>query len=197
MSSVDKATLFNIMGLGPVWTLKAGPAAVKPAVTKADLPELSSLDHHVCFHRAEPGTGLMVIGRAPNSEETEAGVPFAGPQGELLARMLSAIDLDIHKHAGLAQLPNTDQVARFVPVFLAQMNEQQPKALLVLGKHAGNALFNGEDSIEDLRAKVHSLDVNTQSVQVVVTHDLDHLFKRPEDKAQVWEDLLKLKRLLA
>lgn len=195
MNSVDKATLFNTMGLGPVWELKTRHDTVQPAAVMADSPALAQ-GQHAHVQRAEPGTALMVLGCAPGIEDNEADVPFAGAQGELLARMLSAIDLNVAKHAGLFQSTKADQVKSCLPVLMAQMNEQQPKVLLVLGKHAANAVLNCEDSIEDLRAKVHSLDLNTQAVQVVVTHDLEHLFKRPEDKAKVWEDLLKLKRLL-
>ncbi len=235
MNSIDKATLFKTMGLGPVWELKSKSAGVKPAAPGAassdgfdqvPIPatgvqgKLTSQQIQACtacprceqrkqpiFQMAEHGTPVMVIGGAPNAQDDDVGEPFAGAHGDLLVRLLNAIDLDKNKQAGVAhvlrchagspQLAKTEHAAQCLPFLMAQVKEQQPKALLVLGQFAANVLLNCEDSMQELRAKVHPLSLNTEVVPVVVTHDLDHILKRPEDKAKVWEDLLKLKRLLA
>ena len=41
-----------------------------------------------------PEARVMVIGEAPGAEEDRRGLPFVGPAGRLLDRMLAAIDLD-------------------------------------------------------------------------------------------------------
>lgn len=184
MNTVDKATLFRTMGLGPVWELK-GVSTANP------------VDAVI-----EQGPPLMVVGDAAISEGLETETPFAGAPGELLERMLNAIEVDKNKHATLTHVPKhqaaeTLDLRQSASLLMAQIQSQQPKALLLLGKLAGNVVLNCDHTVQDMRKQVHSIVVNGAELAVVVTHDLDHLLKRPEDKAKAWEDLLKLRRALA
>jgi uracil-DNA glycosylase family 4 len=113
-----KASLFNAMGLGPVWELKANetPQVQVPVPVPAipaqgvhqELPSLKSLQSTVanckkcslCETRKQTvfadgiaHAPLMVVGEAPGIDEDAVGLPFVGRAGQLLDRMLAAISV--------------------------------------------------------------------------------------------------------
>ena len=45
----------------------------------------------IVFGRGDPGARLLVAGEAPGAYEDSQGVPFSGPAGDMLGRMLTAI----------------------------------------------------------------------------------------------------------
>lgn len=110
---MNKAILFETMGLGPVWELKTlknktdqsndeSRAQSAGHVLPADLNELDQIVRtctlcnlcktrkNTAFADGVPGSKLMVVGEAPGAEEDIQGLPFVGRAGQLLDRMLFA-----------------------------------------------------------------------------------------------------------
>ncbi len=49
---------------------------------------------NVVFGSGDPNADLMFIGEGPGAEEDRQGLPFVGPAGELLTKIIAAIGLD-------------------------------------------------------------------------------------------------------
>ena len=142
----------------------------------------------------------MIVGEAPGEEEDRRGEPFVGKAGQLLDRMLDALDLTRAEAPATKQVfianvlkcrppanrnPLPTEVAQCEPYLLRQMALVRPKVIVAMGRFAAQSLLKSSDAIGRLRGKVHHVD----GIPVVVTYHPAYLLRNPADKGLVWEDL--------
>jgi uracil-DNA glycosylase len=154
---------------------------------------------HVLFGEGNPQSDLMVIADAPSAEENACGQLFGGPAGELLDKMLGAIQFAredyflVHavkchpadgRHAGSADYTACR------PWLEAQIRLIQPRLLFVLGKTAGNLLLGHTLSLGDLRSKEHQIF----GVPFRVSYHPTALLRNSHWKRPAWEDLQSLRK---
>ena len=153
------------------------------------------------FGYGNPKAEVMFIGEAPGREEDEQGLPFVGAAGKLLDKMLQAIGLsrdDVYIANVLkCRPPNNrdplpDEVVKCEPYLKKQLELIQPKILVALGRVAGQSLLKTTDSLSRLRSTEHTY----QDKPLIITYHPAALLRNPRWKAQSWEDLKKLKKLL-
>ena len=151
------------------------------------------------------GTGsaeakLMVIGEAPGADEDETGLPFVGRAGQLLTKMLEAINLtreeificNILKSRPPANRdPKPDEVAACEPYLWKQILLLKPKFILCLGRIAGTNLLKIQEPLGKMRGNVYDF----YGTKVIVTYHPAALLRNPDWKHGAWEDLKKLRRL--
>lgn len=148
------------------------------------------------YGEGNPDATCMVIGEAPGEQENLQGRPFVGPAGQLLDRMLIAIQIkreDVYIANIVKCRPpgnrNPEQNERLA--CLPYLNEQiaivQPKVLLLMGLVAAQTLL-------DSKLPMHTLRVNTYSyldIPAYVTYHPSALLRHPDWKKPAWEDLQK------
>jgi uracil-DNA glycosylase family 4 len=150
---------------------------------------------------------LMIVGEAPGQEEDEQGLPFVGSVGQLLNKMLSAIQLDrkdIYVTNALPwRLPQnrtaTDQeILEFLPFLQRQIEIIKPKCIYVLGTTAAKAILSTPLSLDELRGKWHSYkSINMdRSIKVLVSYHPAFLLQSPKFKKEAWGDLQMLQKKL-
>lgn len=142
----------------------------------------------------------MIVGEAPGEEEDRRGEPFVGKAGQLLDRMLDALDLTRAEAPAAKQVfianvlkcrppanrnPLPTEVAQCEPYLLRQMALVKPKVIVAMGRFAAQSLLKSTDAIGRLRGKVHHVD----GIPVVVTYHPAYLLRNPADKGLVWDDL--------
>ncbi|MGE5450247.1 MAG: uracil-DNA glycosylase [Acidobacteriota bacterium] len=142
----------------------------------------------------------MIVGEAPGEQEDQQGEPFVGRAGQLLDRMLDAIDLTRSEAPAARQVfianvlkcrppanrnPLPQEVAQCEPYLLRQIALVQPKVILAMGRFAVQSLLKTTEAIGRLRGRVHEV----QGIPVVVTYHPAYLLRNPADKALVWDDL--------
>ena len=76
------------------WRRGAHLAELREALARFDGCALSTTATNLVFADGDPNSGLMFVGEGPGAEEDRAGLPFVGPSGQLLDRMLASIGLD-------------------------------------------------------------------------------------------------------
>ncbi|MGD9202725.1 MAG: uracil-DNA glycosylase [Chitinispirillia bacterium] len=163
---------------------------------------LSFIRTNMVFGSGNANAELMIIGEAPGFEEDKQGKPFVGKAGELLTKMVGAINIDREKDAFITNIlkcrppenrnPNQQEEVACMPVLKMQIEIIQPKVILVLGKIAANALLNISESIGKIRVECH----NYNNIPVVVTYHPAALLRNKRYKRPAWEDLQKLKKKL-
>ena len=153
-------------------------------------------------HNAE----VMFVGEAPGADEDRIGKPFVGRSGQLLDKMLAAINLhrdDCYISNILPwrppgnRTPTDGEVAVCLPFLRRQIELVNPKILFLLGASAANALLENNDSISGLRGKI--LEYKTDMGKIIPTLASYHpayLLRSPAQKAKAWSDLLRLRRKL-
>jgi uracil-DNA glycosylase len=187
--------------------------------TPPPLPPLESLDaiaQHVatCTRcplystatQSVPGEGnpdadFMCVGEAPGATEDETGRPFVGAAGQLLTKILEAIDLkredvficNVLKHRPPANRnPRPEEVVACSPYLVRQIELVKPKVILALGTFAAQTLLNTQTPLGKLRGQVHQYC----GVPLVVTYHPAALLRNPSWKRPTWEDVQLARRIL-
>lgn len=148
-----------------------------------------------------PSAGLMVVGEGPGEQEDLSGRPFVGRAGELLDRMLLAIDAArptvfianvVKCRPPRNRPPLPDERAACLPYLHQQIALVRPKVLLALGATAAEALLGVKKPLGALRLKVHRLD----GIPLVVTYHPAALLRNPNWKRPAWDDVRIARQLL-
>ena len=154
-----------------------------------------------------PGEGprdarLMVVGEGPGRVEDETGRPFVGPAGELLTKILAAIELRreqvficnvVKCRPPENRVPQYDEIAACVPYLFRQIDVLKPQVILAMGGTAAQTLLNTKQSLGALRNQIHRF----RGVPVIVTYHPAALLRNPHWKKPTWDDVRIARRLLA
>lgn len=159
---------------------------------------LSEGRNRVVFASGNPDAALMLIGEGPGAEEDRQGLPFVGPAGELLTRILQAMELtrDEVYIANVVKCrppgnrdPQPDEVAACRAYLEKQIALVQPKVIAVLGKVAAQTLLGNDSSIGQMRGRW----VQIQRVPAMVTYHPAALLRNPALKRPTWEDMQQVR----
>ena len=148
-----------------------------------------------------PSAQFMCVGEAPGATEDETGRPFVGAAGQLLTKILAAIDLrredvficNVLKHRPPGNRnPRPEEVAACSPYLIRQIEIIRPKVILALGTFAAQTLLDTKLPIGKLRNQVHRY----YGVPLVVTYHPAALLRNPGWKRPTWEDVQLARRIL-
>ncbi|HMC54723.1 MAG TPA: uracil-DNA glycosylase [Gemmatimonadaceae bacterium] len=148
-----------------------------------------------------PNADLMIVGEAPGQTEDEKGLPFVGAAGQLLTKILAAVDLkredvficNVLKHRPPGNRnPMPDEVTACSPYLFRQFELIRPKAILALGTFAAQTLLQTKLAIGKLRSQVHRF----HGVPLIVTYHPAALLRNPSWKRPTWEDVQLVRRIL-
>jgi uracil-DNA glycosylase len=158
--------------------------------------------------RKVPGKGnqqanLLIIGEAPGRDEDLQGKPFVGRAGQLLDRMLKAIDLEpsqvyitniLKCRPPNNRDPKPEETQACAPFLRAQIQQLQPQVIFAVGRISAQTLLQDQSPLGRLRSKQYVLP--DSDIPLLVTYHPAYLLRNPAEKAKVWQDLKSLKRLL-
>lgn len=148
-----------------------------------------------------PKAQLVCVGEAPGEQEDLSGRPFVGRAGQLLTKILAAIDLqredvficNVLKHRPPNNRnPLPDEVTACSPYLVRQIELIRPKVILAFGTFAAQTLLETKLSIGKLRGTVHRY----HGVPLIVTYHPAALLRNPAWKHDTWEDVKHARRLL-
>jgi uracil-DNA glycosylase family 4 len=118
----------------------------------------------VVFGQGDPHAELMFVGEAPGFHEDRQGLPFVGPSGQLLNRLLAGIGLrreDVYicnvvmSRPPRNRDPQPDEIAACRPWLDAQIRLVDPKVVVTLGNFAARTLLETSTGISRLRGRTH------------------------------------------
>lgn len=148
-----------------------------------------------------PDANFMCVGEAPGANEDQQGEPFVGQAGQLLNKILAAIDLrredvfiaNVLKHRPPGNRnPLPDEVVACSPYLVRQIELVRPKVILALGTFAAQTLLETKLTIGKLRGQVHRY----YGVPLIVTYHPAALLRNPSWKRPTWEDVQLARRIL-
>ncbi len=155
---------------------------------------------HFVFGAGNPNAEFMLIGEAPGRDEDLKGEPFVGRAGQLLDKILAAIEFK-RSEVFIGNIlkcrppqnrdPLPEEVALCMPYLYQQINLIQPKIILALGRIAAHHLLRTTDALGKLRGSVHDF----QGISLIVTFHPAALLRNPHWKKPVWEDIQMLRKL--
>jgi uracil-DNA glycosylase family 4 len=125
---------------------------------------LSESRTQVVFGQGDPHAELLFVGEAPGFHEDRQGLPFVGPSGQLLNRLLAGIGLGredvymcnvVKSRPPRNRDPLPDEIAACRPWLDAQIRLVDPKVVVTLGNFAAKTLLETTVGISRLRGQVH------------------------------------------
>jgi uracil-DNA glycosylase len=155
----------------------------------------------IVFGVGNPDADLMFVGEAPGADEDLQGFPFVGRAGQLLTKMIEAINLR-REDVYIANVikcrppgnrnPEPDEIAQCEPFLFQQIAAIQPKVIVALGSFAAKTLLKTSDPISRLRGRVFEY----HGAQLVPTFHPSFLLRSPNQKKYAWDDLKKVLALM-
>jgi DNA polymerase len=145
----------------------------------------------------------MLVGEAPGAEENEFGLPFMGDVGNLLKKMLIAINIkkkDIYSTYAINfrppedRKPTSTEIKRYSQFLQKQISIIKPKIIILMGSTAMDSLTGLNSKISKERGKWKQVIVENTSYNVIITFNPSYLLRVPENKKYSWEDLKKIKQ---
>jgi uracil-DNA glycosylase family 4 len=157
-------------------------------------------------NRGVPGEGdakarLVCVGEAPGANEDETGKPFVGQAGQLLTKILAAVDLtreevfitNVVKHRPPGNRnPSPGEIEACSPYLVRQLELIKPKVIVAFGTFAAQTLLNTKTPIGKLRGEIHRY----HGIPLVVTYHPAALLRNPSWKRPTWEDVKLARRIL-
>ena len=155
----------------------------------------------IVYGVGNPQAALMFIGEAPGHDEDIQGIPFVGRAGQLLTKIIEAIDLK-REDVYIANVikcrppenrnPEPDEVASCEPFLFRQVQAIRPRVIVALGTFAAQALLRTNDPISRLRGKIFHYG----DARLIPTFHPAYLLRSPERKREVWDDMKTVRALL-
>ena len=148
---------------------------------------------------------VMFIGEAPGRDEDTQGLPFVGRAGQLLNKMLSAINLKreevyitnvVNWRPPDNRTPTDDEILQFLPFLQEQIDVVNPDYIFLLGGVAAKAILSTPLALGKLRGSWHeyqSLQLN-KKIYTIASYHPAFLLRSPQYKKASWEDLQMLQK---
>jgi len=152
------------------------------------------------------GTGpanaeIVIVGESPGPPDVATGKPFSGPSGELLERMMAAIEVrldDCYRTNVVKFISQGDEITQvelqfFVPLLHRELFSVSPKLIILLGNTPSKAVLNTKTPISKLRGHVQDF----QGIKAVATFNPAYLLRDPTKKSEAWEDMKLAREVLS
>ena len=156
----------------------------------------------IVFGVGNPNADLMFVGEAPGADEDIQGEPFVGRAGQLLTKIIEAIGLtrdDVYIANVIKcrppgnRNPEPDEVEQCEPFLFRQIDIVKPKVIVALGKFAAQCLLKTDTPITRIRGREFAY----RDAVLIPTYHPAYLLRNPSAKRDVWDDMKRVKALLA
>lgn len=151
------------------------------------------------------GTGktdakVVIVGESPGAPDADSEKPFMGPVGDLLVKILAAINLkrdDVYLTNVVKFISAGDELTNeilnfFTPFLHREILAIKPKVIISLGNTPTKALLNTKKAISQIRGEFY--DYN--GIKLMPTFNPAYLLRDPTKKREVWEDMKKVRDFL-
>ena len=181
--------------------------ALHQALAVFDGCALSKTATNLVLHDGSPKARIVMIGEAPGAEEDRRGLPFVGPSGQLLDRMLASVGLDrtqvlisntVFWRPPGNRNPTTSEIAACLPFVERLIELVDPEILVALGGAAAKSLLARTEGIGKLRGNwfPYATPGMPRPVQATATFHPAYLLRTPAHKREAWHDLLEIRKKL-
>jgi uracil-DNA glycosylase family 4 len=157
------------------------------------------------FADGAPDARIMMVGEGPGGDEDRIGRPFVGRAGQLLDRMLAAIELD-RRQVYIANVvpwrppgnrtPTLQETAICLPFIRRQIELVAPKILVCLGASSAQTLLGLKEGITRTRGQWFDYPLGEGTIKALPMLHPAYLLRQPAQKRAAWRDLRTLAKAL-
>ena len=180
---------------------------LRRALTDFDGCPLKKTATNLVFTDGNPKARIILVGEGPGAEEDRQGLPFVGPSGQLLDRMLASIGLD-RTNALISNIvfwrppgnrnPTTTEIATCLPFVERLIELVDPEIVVALGGPAAKTLLGKSEGVGRLRGRWFSYSTPgmPRPAKATAVYHPAYLLRTPAQKRNTWRDLLGIKEKL-
>ena len=148
-------------------------------------------------------SSIMLIGEAPGAVEDKTITTFKGEVGELLNKMLLAIEIKrqniycsyaVNFRPPEDRKPTTQEIRRYSVFLKEHISIIDPKIIILMGSSAMESLTGINTKISSERGKWKELILKNKTYPLIISFSPSYLIRFPENKKYSWEDLKKIKQ---
>ncbi|MDT7542712.1 MAG: uracil-DNA glycosylase [Acidobacteriota bacterium] len=158
-------------------------------------------DRVFIFGEGREGARVCVVGESPGPPDIDSGKPFMGPAGQMLDRILLSVNLrraDCYLTNTVKMICTGEEItpevlSLFTPYLHRELAAVHPKVIISFGNTPTRALLRTKQPISKLRGEFHDY----YGAQLMPTFNPAYLLRDPTKKREVWEDMKKVRDLLA
>ncbi len=152
---------------------------------------------NIVFGAGNPAARLVFVGEAPGYDEDVQGEPFVGKAGQLLTKIIAAMNLSrdevyicnvIKCRPPANRNPEPDEIDACFPFLKRQLASLSPDLICTLGTVPTRALMQRDVFISSARGRFFEY----KGVKVMPTFHPAYLLRNPEKKREVWGDVQKI-----
>lgn len=154
---------------------------------------------NLVFGAGNRNAKVMFVGEGPGEQEDLQGKPFVGRSGQLLDKMLAAVDLDRSSNIFIGNIvkcrppKNRDPLPEEQDMCIGWLRNQvaliRPKIIVCLGRIAGMKLIKPDLKI----MREHGIFFEKNGVLMMATLHPAALLRNPNNKPEAFDDFIKLR----
>jgi len=175
---------------------------LKKQLNSIDNCKLKSNSKNIVLGEGNIDSPIMLIGEAPGEIEDKVGNPFKGESGELLDKMLIAINIKrqniytsyaINFRPPEDRKPTSPEIKRYSNFLKEHISIIDPKIIILMGSTAMEAVTGINEKISSERGKWKEIILNNNTYPLMITFNPSYLIRYPDNKKYSWEDLKKIR----
>ena len=175
---------------------------LKKQLNSIDNCKLKSNSKNIVLGEGNIDSPIMLIGEAPGEIEDKVGNPFKGESGELLDKMLIAINIKrqniytsyaINFRPPEDRKPTSQEIKRYSNFLKEHISIIDPKIIILMGSTAMEAVTGINEKISSERGKWKEIILNNITYPLMITFNPSYLIRYPDNKKYSWEDLKKIR----
>ena len=146
---------------------------------------------------------IMLVGDAPGYEEDLSGLAYQGDVGELMKKMLIAININIENVylsysinclVSQERKPSSQEIKRYSVFLKEHISIINPEIIILMGSVAMESLMGISKKISGERGNWKEIIVKGKTYPIMITFSPSYLLRFPENKKYSWEDLKKIRQ---
>ena len=163
--------------------------------------QLAKTRNSVVFGVGDINSKILFVGEGPGYHEDMQGEPFVGAAGQLLDKMLGAINLN-RKNVYIANIvkcrppnnrdPQPEEINACLPYLREQFKLLRPRIIVCLGRIAAKTIISPDFKI----TKSRGIWYNKKNIDIIATYHPSALLRDESKKRVAWEDLKSIRKRL-
>ena len=209
LKSIDSNYVYNnepinrFKKLNELENIKLQLENLKNKISLIDNCDLKNNAKKMVFSDGNTKSQIMIVGEGPGEKEDEIGKPFVGDAGNLLNKMLSAININresvyitnvVNFRPPNNRKPTSAEINRYSIYLRDHILIINPKILIIMGSTAMEALVGSNIKISKDRGKWKEIIIKNKTFTSIVTFHPAYLLRQPDQKKHSWSDLKEIRK---
>ena len=183
--------------------IRSSLESLKSKILNVNNCDLKKNAKQIVFSDGDFNSSVMIVGEGPGQKEDDLGKPFVGDAGQLLDKMLNAINIKrenvyitnvVNYRPPNNRKPEPAEINRYSEFLREHISIIEPKILILMGSTAMEALFGSKIKISKERGVWKEVIINNKTYLTMITFHPAYLLRQADQKKYSWADLKEIRK---